>query len=70
MNNDAETPRDVLGDYLSEQELASQLDVSLRTVRRWHSLREGPPRTTIGKAIYYRRDAVSDWLRSNEHAAA
>jgi len=53
-------------DYLAEKEFASLFDASLRTVRRWESLRLGPPRTIIGRKVFYRREAVQNWLRSKE----
>ena len=59
----------ILADYLSEQEFADQIGRTLRTVRRWHAYRQGPPRTQIGKKILYKRDSVSKWLTANEAAA-
>ena len=55
--------------YLSEREFADEVGRCVRTLRRWHSLRQGPARTSVGKAIYYRRDAVAEWLASLELAA-
>jgi hypothetical protein len=40
----------ILEGYVTERELARQLDKSLRTVRRWRGKREGPPSTRIGDA--------------------
>ena len=56
----------VLDGYLTTTECAAELGINPRTLERWHRLREAPPRTTIGKKIYYRRAAVADWLRSRE----
>lgn len=56
----------VLGDYLTDKELADQLDKSPRTLERWRRLREGPAPTRIGRKLYYHREAVARWLRSQE----
>ena len=58
----------VLSEYMEEDELAAELNCSPRTIQRWHRLREGPPRTKIGKRVFYRRNSVADWLRSREQA--
>jgi len=51
---------------LSQADLASQLQVSIRTLNRWHALRKGPPRIKVGGFIGYRRDALQKWLQANE----
>ena len=61
---DQTEPTPILASYLSHAELAKQLNKSERTLDRWHALRMGPPRTLIGRDIYYRRDAVKRWLES------
>jgi hypothetical protein len=53
-------------EYLTPQSLAKNLDVSVRTLDRWHVQRIGPPRTTIGRTVLYRRESVAAWLRSRE----
>lgn len=55
-------------DYLSQETLARELNVSERTIARWHVLRIGPPRCTVGKTILYRRESVLQWLASREDA--
>jgi predicted DNA-binding transcriptional regulator AlpA len=52
--------------YVRERELAEMLGVRRRTVRRWYWLRIGPPRTTIGRQIFYELASVNDWLKSRE----
>ena len=59
----------VLDGYLEPQEVAHQLGVSVRTLTRWHALRCGPPRCMTGRKIYYRVDAVREWLRDSERGA-
>jgi hypothetical protein len=53
-------------EYLTPQSLAKNLDVSVRTLDRWHVQRIGPPRTTIGRTVLYRKESVTSWLRSRE----
>jgi hypothetical protein len=53
-------------EYLTPRELALALNVSLRTIARWHALHVGPPRISIGHLVLYRVSAVEDWLRQNE----
>ena len=60
----------LLDDYLSPEQLAAELDKSVRTIARWDSLRIGPPKTVIGKKPYYRRDAVREWLLRQEQEQA
>jgi predicted DNA-binding transcriptional regulator AlpA len=67
MTLDAHTaPSSLLADYLSPSELARWLGISRRTLDRLHSLRQGPPRTAIGRKVIYRLDAVREWLRARE----
>ena len=60
---------DVLSGYLSQQELAAQLNLKLRTLQLWEARREGPPVTRLGKRPLYRREAVAAWLASSRDAA-
>jgi len=56
----------LLDDLLTEHQLAAELGRNPRTLKRWRDLRQGPAHTTIGRAIYYRRDAIRQWLISRE----
>ena len=38
-----------------------------RTLDRWDVLRTGPPRTRVGRKIYYNRVSVRRWLAAQEH---
>jgi hypothetical protein len=37
-----------------------------RTLKRWRDFGEGPPFIKVGRTIYYRRQAIRDWLLSQE----
>jgi len=50
----------------TKEALAEYLNVSTRTLDRWHARRIGPARTKIGNFIAYRINAVEDWLKNNE----
>ena len=47
-------------------ELAKELDVSVRSLQRWHDMRTGPARIKVGGKIYYRQSKVEEWLKQNE----
>ena len=51
---------------LTETDVAAILRVSVRTLRRWHSLRKGPPRVKIGRKIHYRSGSVESWIEGSE----
>ena len=52
----------VLEGYVSESDLARQLNRSVRTLQRLAARRAGPPRIKIGRLVYYRVESVRDWL--------
>jgi predicted DNA-binding transcriptional regulator AlpA len=56
----------VLSEYMTPEELASELGICKRTLDRWHAARTGPPRVTVGRRPVYRREAVAQWLRKRE----
>ncbi len=57
---------ELLGDYLTRDQLATELGVSVRTLDRWNTARSGPPRVVVGRTILYRIDSVREWLSSLE----
>jgi hypothetical protein len=59
----------LLGDYFAENELAAELDVTVRTVQRWRADREGPPATFIGSRPVYNKASARAWLKSRERNA-
>ena len=56
----------ILADYLDRAALATQLDVSPRTIIRYEQQPDGLPSTTIGGRKLYRIESVVTWLRSRE----
>jgi excisionase family DNA binding protein len=59
----------LLDDYLTDEQLATELGVSKRTIERWRRKNETPPITRLGNRILTRRSAVVEWLASCEQAA-
>lgn len=52
--------------FISEEAYAARRGVSLRTCQRDRQLRQSPPFVIIGRCIYYRVEAVRDWLLARE----
>src|SRR5215471_19207792 len=61
--------KNVLDGYITEDELAIQLGRHVRSLKRWRSEGLGPPATIFGRSIYFRAEAVRDWLHRKTHAA-
>lgn len=51
-------------EFLSVQDLADYLGVSVDTVYRWNAEGTAPKRYKIGKAVYYRRSDIVLWLET------
>lgn len=62
-------PTDFLDGFISEEEYAARRGVSLRTCQRDRQLRQSPPFVVVGRRVYYRIEAVRDWLLAREQAA-
>lgn len=60
----------MLEGYLSESEYARQRGVSLRTCQRDRALRQAPPYVIIGRQVYYRIEAIREWLVARENNGA
>jgi hypothetical protein len=68
--NDTDAPtRSFLRNWISRADLALELGVSTDTLRRWETMRFGPPCVRAGRKVFYRRTTVQDWLIDQEHAA-
>ena len=51
---------------LTEEEVAAAFKRDVRTLRNWRSARTGPPFVKIGRDVFYRRDAVSEFIARGE----
>src|SRR5271166_3600866 len=51
---------------LSEEREADQLDVSVRTLRRWRKIGYGPAVTYLGRTPYYTPNAHAEFIVSQE----
>ena len=56
----------LLDDYLTDAELAEELHVSLRTIKRWRNARTGPPCIYVRKRPLTLRETARKWLRELE----
>lgn len=56
----------ILAEFLTREELACELRRNPRTLDRWDVLGIGPPRTLVGRQIFYRRSSVQRWLVTQE----
>ncbi|MBL4544137.1 MAG: helix-turn-helix domain-containing protein [Rhodobacteraceae bacterium] len=52
--------------FLTKQQAAHFLGVSVRTLTRRHQLGEGPPRIKHGAKVLYRRESLVRWLIAQE----
>ena len=59
-------PQPILEGFLTRDELASELGRNPRTLDRWEALGTGPPRTSVGRRVLYRRSSVQNWLTAQE----
>jgi hypothetical protein len=62
----ARVPPGVLDGYLHEIELSKELNVIVRTLRKWRQTGEGPPYVKIGITVYYPIDGFRKWLAKRE----
>jgi len=56
----------IAGEYATPEQLATELGISVRTLHRWHTARQGPPRVVLGRIVFYRRSSVLAWIESRE----
>jgi predicted DNA-binding transcriptional regulator AlpA len=48
--------------FMSQEEVAELLGVSVATLLRWHHAGKGPPRVKIGRQIYYDATSAEDFM--------
>lgn len=56
----------ILDGYFDRTTCAKQLGVTVRTLERWESLRQGPPITKVGSKSLYSIASLRKWLESCE----
>lgn len=54
----------------AERAAAAMLNVKVQTLRKWAVQRKGPPRTKIGKRVFYREATLRAWLADQERDPA
>ena len=59
----------LLNELYSENGLAEYLSKAKSTLKRWRATGDGPPVTRIGRSVYYAKDDVKEWLRSQSQRA-
>lgn len=65
-NQPALASPDFFEGFVSEEAYAARRGVSVRTCQRDRQLRQSPPYVVIGRRVYYRVEAVRDWLIARE----
>jgi hypothetical protein len=60
----------ILADYITRDEILRAFGKCVRTWFRLEQAGDGPPRTVIGKQIFYRRDKFKEWMLSHEERGA
>jgi hypothetical protein len=56
----------ILDGYRSEDQTAADLNVSIRLLRKWRQLGQGPAYVEFGRRFYYRDEQIDAWLKSRE----
>lgn len=56
----------MLVSYITAEQLAAALGVSVRTIQRWEAQRVGPPRVVIGQMVLFNVASIRKWLAANE----
>jgi len=57
----------LLEGWLTREELAAELEVSVDTLARWETTKNGPALARVGRRVLYRHEAVLEWLESREN---
>jgi excisionase family DNA binding protein len=48
--------------FLTEKDVAKQINVSLATLRRWRLERRGPQSVKVGALVRYRPEDLEQWM--------
>ncbi len=56
--------------YVSAEQLASMLGISLRTLSRWCKERGPPPKTKVGGKVFFEEDKIPEWRSRRQMAPA
>jgi hypothetical protein len=56
----------LLDEYYKPEQLAAELSIHVRTLRKLGERGEGPPVTAIGRLKLFRKSSVSEWLQGRE----
>lgn len=56
----------ILDGYATRAQAAAQMGLSEDTLARWETQRKGPPCIRLGRKVYYRIEAIRDWMRDQE----
>jgi hypothetical protein len=65
-DNLAEQKKRLLAGYYAEEEAASELRQTARTLRLWRQRGIGPAWTRVGRRIFYSEAALLAWIKSLE----
>ncbi len=68
MEGEAGQGEDLLVGWMTREQLAEFLGLSVITLRHWALERRGPPFARLGRRILYRRESVAAWMREQEVA--
>jgi excisionase family DNA binding protein len=70
-NSSKKTDSDIgpLASWLTQKQLAEQLDVSQRTLERMRTEGNGPSFSRAGRRIMYHAADVESWLRANRFSS-
>lgn len=47
---------------LTIEQVSEQLQVPVRTLYAWRSLRQGPPSFRVGRYVRYRQSDLTEWI--------
>ena len=61
-------PKILLVGWISRQDLARELGLTVDTLGRWQRQRSGPACVKAGRKVLYRRSAVESWLEAKEQS--